>query len=655
METDKAIALIKRDHSSHLRSELYRCNLFWKNNFTLLIGWADTVKVCVIRTSRPEETRDLPVPFVEIVNSFTTQFYVCGIAPYENNLVVLCCNKEEELEIQKSSDYRPQFCVIEPNVDDYSIVCIDMLSIRGYEKYRCNDYQLEYLQEDNTFYIVSPKDIIVAKPRDEDDHVAWLIEHKKFEKAMTAVKENEKLLKKHTLVEVGRSYLDHLLSFGNYEEAATLCVEILDGNKQLWEEEVFKFAQINQLQVIAKYLPYETVKLESTIYEMVLNEFLQHDYQGFHAIIKQWPSQLYKIPNVIEAVLDKLAYEPNSRVLLQALGDLHMFSKNFDKAFNIYLKLGLPESFDLIPDHNLFKLAAQQFDMLMLLDKDKAMKLCLKHIDKIPIDLVVKRLSKKKDLLCYYLDRLFAKDNQLGGQWHGLLVSLYAEYDPTKLLSFLKSSNYYPLQEALEVCRQYSRINEQVFLLGRIGNSKQALQLITDKLNDINGAIEFCKEYDDRELWDDLISYSLDKPEFIKVLLNNIGTHVDPIVFIRRIDDKLEIPGLRDALVNILHDYNLQMSLREGCKRILVSDWFSLQERLNKQQKKGIAVYDDYICHACHQKIIVKDIRQTSNVSIFYCKHMYHENCLPDITTDTCMTCSSQKRGPGSNSVFHSN
>ncbi len=45
-----------------------------------------------------------------------------------------------------------------------------------------------------------------------------------------------------------------------------------------------------------------------------------------------------------------------------------------------------------------------------------------------------------------------------------------------------------------------------------MGNSKQALQLITNELRDVDKAIEFCKEQDDSELWEDLINYSMDKP-----------------------------------------------------------------------------------------------------------------------------------------------
>ncbi len=47
---------------------------------------------------------------------------------------------------------------------------------------------------------------------------------------------------------------------------------------------------------------------------------------------------------------------------------------------------------------------------------------------------------------------------------------------------------------------------------GRMGNTKQALQLITYELGDVTGAIDFCKEHNDQELWEDLIDYSIDKP-----------------------------------------------------------------------------------------------------------------------------------------------
>lgn len=48
--------------------------------------------------------------------------------------------------------------------------------------------------------------------------------------------------------------------------------------------------------------------------------------------------------------------------------------------------------------------------------------------------------------------------------------------------------------------------------VGRIGSTKEALALITHKLGDIEHAINFCKEHDDTELWEDLINCSLKRP-----------------------------------------------------------------------------------------------------------------------------------------------
>lgn len=48
--------------------------------------------------------------------------------------------------------------------------------------------------------------------------------------------------------------------------------------------------------------------------------------------------------------------------------------------------------------------------------------------------------------------------------------------------------------------------------------------MIMEELEDVDKAIEFAKEQDDAELWEDLISYSIDKPRMIQ-------STIDPSVF----------------------------------------------------------------------------------------------------------------------------
>jgi hypothetical protein len=76
-------------------------------------------------------------------------------------------------------------------------------------------------------------------------------------------------------------------------------------------------------------------------------------------------------------------------------------------------------------------------------------------------------------------------------------------------------------------------------------------------------------------------------PAFIRGLLENVGAEIDPIRLIRRIKNGLEIPGLKEALIKILQDFHLQISLLEGCQTILNGDSSDLSRKLQKDQTSG--------------------------------------------------------------------
>ena len=48
---------------------------------------------------------------------------------------------------------------------------------------------------------------------------------------------------------IGRAYLDYLLEEGHFAEAVKMCSKTLGKRKDLWEEEIYKFAKIGQLRV----------------------------------------------------------------------------------------------------------------------------------------------------------------------------------------------------------------------------------------------------------------------------------------------------------------------------------------------------------------------------------------------------------------------
>ncbi|XP_048755315.1 vacuolar protein sorting-associated protein 41 homolog isoform X2 [Ostrea edulis] len=661
MSSRSRITFISKDHN--YRPDQYQCSMCWKDSHTLLLAWADKVKVCVVKDREDRDARDLPQRYVEITAMFTLDSFACGISPLNNSLVILTFEKDGQGEGNRQVSKRPHLLIVEPHMDYFEEISNDALSVRGFQEYKPRDYHLELLisetiTDENLFYIVSPKDIIISKERDTDDHIAWLLEREDFEEAMDIVEKNQHLLRKHSQKDVAKQYLEFLLENDNFVEAARQCSRILGKNKELWEEEIWKFHSHKQLKVLAPYIPQNEPRLSPAIYELVLYDFLNTDCEKFLSVVKEWPSDLYNVQTVITATLDRLDRERNNTTLLRALGELYTLEKQYEKSLAIYLKyysiakpkdrLGNTDVFKLIHKYSLFSSISDKIVQLMEFDGDQAAQLLIDNMDKLPIEQVVKQLENNEKFLFTYLDKVCQKDQQLCQAYHGQLVKLYAEFAPKKLLPFLKSSIHYPLQRAMDECQIRRLVPEQVYLLGRMGDLKKALTLITTELKDVNQAIEFCKDKNDEELWADLIKFSIDKPTFIKGLLHNIGTHVDPIRLIPQIKVGMKIPGLRDSLVKILQDYNLQMSLREGCRKILVADSFNLLDRLVKTQRRGISMDSSQVCPICQQHIIVTDLRYASNVVLFYCRHAFHEDCLPTHSMERCTICSTQRRGPGS-------
>lgn len=654
----RRISFIERDHDQRLRPEIYPCSLCWKDVNTLLIGWANSIKICSVhkrnvekrepRKEHPEQT--LPTKTIVISCHIITDFFVCGVAPLDSDLVVLAyLTDEQKLEDEAEGGRRPQLKIISLKSKEFETVTSDSLTTRGFQKYSPCHYSLEYLADECAFYIVSPLDVIVTKQRDKDDHIEWLLSNDRFEEALEETEKEKTSLHNYDVQKVGLLHINHLIANQDFQKAASISDKVLGKDMELWEQQVYQFAKLNQLCAISPYVPTGDLRLPKYQYEMILNEFLQKsDLEGFHKLIKEWPQDLYDLPTIISAVLDRLSEFPNNPILLQALAELYSYDHHYDKALAIYLKLKHKDVFQLIHKYNLFKAVNDKIVMLMEFDEERAVKLLIENTDKVPIKSVVDQLKGHKFLLYLYLHALFMKDSQKNTELHALLVELYAEFSREHMMQFLKISNHYPLQTALQLCKERNYVPEMVFLFARMGNVKQALRLIINELDDVNKAIDFCKEQDDVELWEDLIEASIKKPVFITGLLNNIGTHVDPIMLIKKIEEGMEIPGLRDSLVKILHDYNLQISLRDGCKKILVSDCFSLLDKLNKMQRKGLRIEVSQSCSFCNNPLFNS---ADPSVVVFYCHHSFHEDCLINQNVDYCIICHSQKRGPGGRTV----
>lgn len=376
-----------------------------------------------------------------------------------------------------------------------------------------------------------------------------------FEKALNVITEKGG---KFTKIQVTRLYVDHLLSEGKFDDAAQLCLRVFENNKDLWEEEVYKFVKVKQLRSVSQYLPRTNdCKLNPQVYEMVLYEYLKLDREGFLALVKEWQPNLYNTTAVINAIHDHFD-KKDKNILLEALAILYSHEREYDKALTMYLKLQHKDVFLLIKKHNLYAAIRTMIVELIKLDNEKAISMLLEK-NKILPETVVAELEKHEKFLFMFLDALDKVDSS--GKFDWKLVNLYAKYDRDKMLPFLKRSRTYPLQDAFELCKNNLFYPEMVYLLDRMGNSTEALTIIMKNLEDVAMAIDFCREHNDLELWEYLVNESVDKPEIITKLLDGVaGFMINPEMLIDRIQIGQEIPGLKGALVKMLSGFNLQVS-----------------------------------------------------------------------------------------------
>ncbi|KAL2507031.1 Vacuolar protein sorting-associated protein 41-like protein [Forsythia ovata] len=691
---DQRITFIERPRGSP-RPELLLPHLVWQDDTLLVIGWGTSVKIASIRANQNTSTngtyKHIPMSSmnkVDIVASFQTSYFISGIAPFGDSLVVLAYIPGEEdgedfsstVPSRQGNAQRPEVRVVTWNNDE---LATDALPVHGFEHYKAKDYSLAHAPfsgssyaggqwaagDEPLYYIVSPKDVVIAKPRDTEDHISWLLQHGWHEKALEAVEAGQG--RSELVDEVGSRYLDHLIVERKYAEAASLCPKLLRGSASAWERWVFHFAHLRQLPVLVPYMPTENPRLRDTAYEVALVALATNP--SFHkdllSTVKSWPPVIYSALPVISAIEPQLNTSSITDALKEALAKLYVIDGQYEKAFALYADLMKPDIFDFIEKHNLHDAIREKVAQLMMIDCKRAIPLLIQHRDLITPQDVVSQLTAAENkfdvryFLHLYLHSLFESNPHAGKDFHDMQVELYADYDTKMLLPFLRSSQHYTLEKAYEICVKRDLLREQVFILGRMGNSKRALAVIINKLGDIEEAIEFVSTQHDDELWEELIKQCLNKPEMVGVLLEHTVGYLDPLYIVNMVPNGLEIPRLRDRLVKIITDYRTETSLRHGCNNILKADCVNLLIKYYKEARRAIYLSNEedearskrdknLASQFAERSLGTRSIEVKSktrggtrccvcfdpfsiqNVSIiaFFCCHAYHTTCLMDST-----------------------
>ncbi|KAI8323650.1 hypothetical protein GQ54DRAFT_286058 [Martensiomyces pterosporus] len=686
------------------RPDLFYCRLHWKDERTLVAGWANFVQVVALKEKALPPASQIGFPgadsasgpslYAEVSTLFRTDFIVSGLAIYRDQFLILSYGDErlvdglmaeqegvvpEEGRQHRSRNAQPpELRLINRNIEEVSS---DVLALEGFQLLQPNDYGLAYCAsrpqphaglEADTWFILSPKQLVSVHPRGLKDHIQWLTERGDYRQALADIEEayrNEgpwvmyrDQIKEAEYQAIGQTYAQMLMDEGSAEEAAAVCTRALPRTNTpesvaAWESWIFAFAEANSLQEIAPHIPTSGLQLSNTVYEMVLAFLLASNIAEFKQLVFAWPSSLFNAYSVVLAVedhLEKTSDAGDVESLKTILAFLYDKLNQPSKSLLYHLELFSDGILDRVLRENLFDAVRDKAELVMRYDdhtlsstsdepaqlKDRCeaqgVQLLTDNTDAIPSASVVKQLVQVPEHLHVYLHTLLAKDPHLGAPFADLQVELYAEYNPEKLLNFLRISTYYSFDRALEICEERSLVPEMVFVLGRMGDNHRALMLIIERLRDVPRAIEFAKEQNDPELWNDLVMYSRDKPEFILALLELGGTHINPTKLIHNIPPELSVPGIRRALTNVLHDYHLQVELCTDCKHVLDGDCEILSDGLRRLQHQGMAVDNDQLCLVC--QLPLEELPSGSrSVLAFWCGHIFHDQCIlhPDVLRKT--------------------
>uniref|UniRef100_A0A183BY14 Vps39_2 domain-containing protein n=1 Tax=Globodera pallida TaxID=36090 RepID=A0A183BY14_GLOPA len=496
------------------------------------------------------------------------------------------------------------------------------------------------------------REVIEAIPCSLDERIFWLMDNGLFEEAWERAIRNSELLRENSVLEVGKRLVNHLIETKSYDLAANFLPQVCLTHKVEWEFYVNEFERHHQILKLVPIMPTKEPQLEPECYESVLLAALYMRPKLFDAIVSHWNADIYRAHSIRDKVFDRIATDNRSRQLkklggndslvvkllreddrgyiLHALANLYLQLQDYENAIKTFLLLGDPAIFGIINRHKLFSYIVKKGEnsddeaqtkqqqnyikQLMEINQTLAIRLLLDNEDLLPHDEVVKLLGHDPKIQMNYL--LLLQTRGEGVKYSDRLVKLLAEHKRESLLSFLRKNENYKLDVALEVCKRRDYVEEMVYLLGRSGNRLEALDLMVNKMYNIDMAIDFCAENGDTELWQRLIQFATNRPEHSHSF---------------SIPNKMVIHGLRDCLLEVLRDYALRIGLLEHSNSVASSDTFALFQRRLRPNPFVVGTNEattELRCDICRDTLINESPSTVGDVRLLYDGSAIHERCL---------------------------
>jgi hypothetical protein len=442
---------------------------------------------------------------------------------------------------------------------------------------------------------------------------------------------------------IGELWLQQLVNAKEWQIAGEVAGKVLNTTSR-WEHWTWIFIRNKKFDEISPVIPTFQISppLPPSIFEIVLAHYVSANRQQFKELLDSWPTDLFDASTISTAIEDQLKSDITSKdssdwhLLEECLAKVYLADGLYQNALRCYVRVqDADTALAMIKEHHLVDTIADDIPSLVLLritpdQLTTATQEELAELSSDPIKLlvdeathgvvepqeVVGQLEEAQPslmlFLFFYLRALWRGEGtsqkqipkiglrghvtslladegkSLVDQFADMAVDLFAEYDRELLMDYLHTSTSYTFEKAVKICERRHYVEELVYLLSKTGQMKKALFLIINELNDVSKAISFAKEQDDKDLWDDLLEYSMSRPRFISSLLIEVGTAIDPITLVKRIPSGLEIEGLKNGLKKMIREYDLQDSISSGAAKVMASEVAVGMQALRQGRRRGV-------------------------------------------------------------------
>lgn len=494
--------------------------------------------------------------------------------------------------------------------------------MHNYQTLGFNDYHIyEYAPaaKDPYWFLVSANDAIMVQECTVQDQLKWYYMKGRY---LEAWKVGSRLLNQEELLDIGLKQANKFASEDDWESAASFLSTILKLNPehdsqsyidriyQEWNNWIDLFFKSMHIGLLVDEIPCShDSQIKQQIYDDILSYYLeQENYQKLSDLVSKWDENLFDREKLVKLTAEKLKQYDKEHPLTSIMSNSTPKDNKLVPLRRMYvdLLLKLDEIQPCIPqlirlqdkdvlifanDHHILEQNIAMLpdifsslvgnkevsgknvsDIKNIIEQDITVLVENRH-EIVPVRVVDVFSKADMEYVNYlYLESLGREDKLLIKGFEDKIVELYAIYNKGLLLDFLTRHENYSIEQAIFVCEKYHCIRGWAYLLNKVGEKKKALTLIIDELDDPETAIQFAESADDKELWDFLLDYSMNKPDFITALLDTVGELTDPIPVVSRITEGVEIKGLKHSLVNILKDVSTDEMIYQLILKIITSE-----------------------------------------------------------------------------------